>query len=63
MQYSDEQVMLVSDGVDRVDEAAARKASQIDMRCILIQESNTILEKYFRVQHVDKLEGNFLVEV
>ncbi len=63
MQYSDEQVMLVSDGVDAVDEAAARKASQIDMRCILIQENNAILEKYLRVQHVDKLEGNFLVEV
>lgn len=63
MQYSDEQVMLVSDGVDRVDESAARKASEIDMRCVLIQESNAILEKYFRVQHVDKLEGNFLVEV
>ena len=63
MQYSDEQVMLVSDGVDRVDEGAARKASEIDMRCVLIQESNAILEKYFRVQHVDKLEGNFLVEV
>ncbi len=63
MQYSDEQVMLVSDGVDAVDEGAARKASEIDMRCVLIQESNAILEKYFRVQHVDKLEGNFLVEV
>jgi hypothetical protein len=63
LQYSDEQVMLVSDGIDSVDEAAARKASQIDMRCILIQENNEILEKYLKVQHVDKLEGNFLVEV
>jgi uncharacterized protein with von Willebrand factor type A (vWA) domain len=63
IQYSDEQVILVSDGIDSVEEAAARKASAIDMRCVLLQERNSILERYLKVQHVDKLEGNFLMEV
>ncbi len=63
LQYSDEQVILVSDGIDNVEEAAARKASGIDMRCVLLQESNSILERYLKVQRVDKLEGNFLMEV
>ena len=63
LQYSDEQVILVSDGIDNVEEAAARKASGIDMRCVLLQESNSILERYLKVQRVDKLEGNFLREV
>ncbi len=63
LQYGDEQVILVSDGIDTVSEDAARKASQIDMRCVLLQESNEILERYLKVQRVDKLEGNFLMEV
>jgi predicted esterase YcpF (UPF0227 family) len=63
LQYADEQVILVSDGIDMVSEEAARKASQIDMRCVLVQESNDVLEKYLKVQHVNKLEGNFLMEV
>ena len=63
LQYGDEQVILVSDGIDSVSEEAARKASQIDMRCVLLQESNEILERYLKVQRVDKLEGNFLMEV
>lgn len=63
LQYADEQVILVSDGIDMVSEEATRKASQIDMRCVLVQESNDVLEKYLKVQHVNKLEGNFLMEV
>jgi hypothetical protein len=63
LQYSDEQVILVSDGIDSVDESAARKAGGIDMRCVLLQERSEVLEKYLKVQHVDKLEGNFLMEV
>lgn len=63
LQYGDEQVILVSDGIDTVSEDAARKASQIDMRCVLLQESNEILERYLKVQRVDKLKGNFLMEV
>lgn len=63
LQYSDEQVILVSDGIDIVSEESARKASKIDMRCVLLQERSEILEKYLKVQHVEKLEGNFLMEV
>ena len=63
LQYGDEQVIMVSDGIDKVQEDAARKASAIDMRCVLLQESNSILERYLKVQHVNKLEGNFLMEV
>jgi hypothetical protein len=63
LQYGDEQVIMVSDGIDNVEEAAARKASGIDMRCVLLQESNSMLERYLKVQRVDKLEGNFLMEV
>lgn len=63
LNYDDKKVVLVSDGIDSIDEATASRASHLDFRCVLIGTSNDVLEKYFKVQHVDKLSKNFLMEI
>lgn len=63
LNYDDKKVVLISDGIDSIDESAASKAAHLDMKCVLIDETNDILEKYFKVQHIKKLDRNFLLDL
>jgi len=62
LNYEDYRIVLASDGIDEITEQSARNASRLDLKVVLLDTKNPILEKYFKVQHVNELKGNFLLE-
>jgi uncharacterized protein with von Willebrand factor type A (vWA) domain len=56
--------VLVSDGIDSIDENVARQCSKMDLTSVMIQTSNPLLEKYSHAIHIEKFSGdNILMEV
>jgi uncharacterized protein with von Willebrand factor type A (vWA) domain len=56
--------VLVSDGIDSIDENVARQCSRMDFTSVMIQTSNPLLEKYSHAMHVERFSGdNILMEV
>ena len=60
----DYKTVIISDGIDSIQEDAAAAVRSMDVTSILIQTSNPILEKYTRAVKVEKFTGsNILMEV
>lgn len=61
--YGDYRTVVVSDGIDDVDEQATMRAKLHDVKCVLINTTNQTLENHLEVQHIEHFTGNFLLEV
>lgn len=60
----DQKCVIISDGIDSIEEDAARAVSGMNVSSVLIRTSNPILEKYTNVTRIDEAGSeNFLVEV
>lgn len=56
--------VLMSDGIDDIEENAARAVKDLDVTSILINESSPILEKYTKVRKVTRFSGeNMLLDI
>lgn len=60
----DRKCVIISDGIDDIEESAARAVSGLNVTSILIKTDNEILEKYTQAKRIDEAGSeNFLVEV
>ena len=60
----DYKAVLVSDGIDSIDETVARSCSKLDLTSVLIQTSNDLLEKYTNAVKIERFTGdNILMEL
>ncbi len=60
----DRKCVIISDGIDSIEEDAARAVSGMNVSSVLIRTGNQILEKYTKVTRIDEAGSeNFLVEV
>jgi uncharacterized protein with von Willebrand factor type A (vWA) domain len=60
----DYKAVLVSDGIDSIDETVARSCSKMDLTSVLIQTSNDLLEKYTNAVKIERFTGdNILMEL
>ena len=56
--------VIISDGIDRIEESAARAVKDMDVNSVLIREKNPILEKYTKVTEIKRFDGdNILLEL
>jgi uncharacterized protein with von Willebrand factor type A (vWA) domain len=60
----DYKAVLVSDGIDSIDETVAKSCSKMDLTSVLIQTSNDLLEKYTNAVKIERFTGdNILMEL
>ena len=60
----DYKAVLISDGIDSIDETVAKSCSKMDLTSVLIQTSNDLLEKYTNTVKITKFTGdNILMEL
>lgn len=60
----DFKTVIMSDGIDEIEESAAMAVKNLDVTSILINEESPILEKYTKVIKVNKFTGdNFLLDL
>ena len=60
----DYKAVLISDGIDSIDETVAKSCSKMDLTSVLIQTSNDLLEKYTNTIKITKFTGdNILMEL
>lgn len=56
--------VIISDGIDSIEEGAARAVKDMDVNSVLIRETNPVLEKYTKVTEIKKFDGdNILLEL
>ena len=60
--YRDEKVVMVTDGIDSIDDSLAKQAGQEGVSAVLIQTHSPVIEKNMHTSYIEKFKGNFLVE-
>ncbi|MEM0129930.1 MAG: hypothetical protein QXW75_00540 [Thermoplasmatales archaeon] len=56
--------VLISDGIDSIDESVAKECAKVDLTSVLIRTSNELLERYTTAIKVQRFTGdNILMEV
>ena len=63
LDYTDYKVVVVSDGIDSIDEQMVSRAQGKDVSFILLNTENKLIEENFETQKVTEFKGNFLLEV
>lgn len=62
LEHNDKKVVIVSDGVDRVEEDILKAASHEDISFVLLNTGAGNIEKYIPCKKVKAVNGNFLME-
>ena len=54
----DYKAVIISDGIDNIEEGAARAVKDMDVNSVLIRETNPVLEKYTEATEIKKFDGD-----
>lgn len=63
MTYRDEKVVVFTDGIDKVDEAAIQRARSHDIHFVFIQTKSDQLDKAFRNVQIGKIDPSVLMRI
>lgn len=65
MKHRDEKIVVVTDGIDEVNEEVVKKAKAtgLDITFVFIKTNNQLLQKYFPYVYLDKARPEVLLEV
>lgn len=65
LKYRDEKIIIITDGIDVIDEDACKKAKakSLDVSCVLIKTDNPLLKKYFNTVRVEDAKPEVILSL